>query len=153
MPMEFARRPYPGGGALYELELYVAVRACEDLAAGFYRYDALGHGLEPISGLTDNVGELLLGASHSTGIPGEQLQVLLIIAARFQRFAWKYESMAYAAILKNVGVLIQTMYLAATAMELAPCGIGSGDSDLFARCAGTDYYDETSIGEFLLGSL
>jgi SagB-type dehydrogenase family enzyme len=60
--------------------------------------------------------------------------------------------MAYALILKHVGVLYQTMYLAATAMSLAPCGIGCGDSDLFARAAGTDYYAETSVGEFLLGS-
>jgi hypothetical protein len=44
------------------------------------------------------------------------------------------------------------MYLAATAMGLAPCGVGVGDADLFARAAGTDYYAETSVGEFLLGS-
>jgi hypothetical protein len=44
------------------------------------------------------------------------------------------------------------MYLAATAMNLAPCALGCGDSDLFARAAGTDYYVETSVGEFLLGS-
>ena len=44
------------------------------------------------------------------------------------------------------------MYLVATAMDLAPCGLGVGDSDLFARIVGTDYYAETSIGEFILGS-
>jgi hypothetical protein len=44
------------------------------------------------------------------------------------------------------------MYLTATAMGLAPCAIGGGDADLFARAAGTDYCAETSVGEFLLGS-
>jgi hypothetical protein len=44
------------------------------------------------------------------------------------------------------------MYLVATAMDLAPCGVGCGDADLFARAVGTNYYDETSVGEFLLGS-
>ena len=44
------------------------------------------------------------------------------------------------------------MYLTATAMELAPCAIGTGDSDLFARASGLDYYEETSVGEFALGS-
>ena len=73
-------------------------------------------------------------------------------AARFPRVAWKYASMAYALTLKHVGVLYQTMYLAATAMDLAPCGVGCGDADLFARAAGTDYYAESSVGEFLLGS-
>jgi hypothetical protein len=37
-------------------------------------------------------------------------------------------------------------------MKLAPCAIGCGDSDLFARAAGTQYVEETSVGEFLLGS-
>jgi SagB-type dehydrogenase family enzyme len=54
--------------------------------------------------------------------------------------------------LKHVGVLYQTMYLTATAMGLAPCAIGGGDADRFAWAAGTDYYAETSVGEFLLGN-
>jgi hypothetical protein len=44
------------------------------------------------------------------------------------------------------------MYLTATAMGLAPCAIGGGDSDLFAKAAATNYCAETSVGEFLLGS-
>jgi SagB-type dehydrogenase family enzyme len=85
-------------------------------------------------------------------VPEDNVQVLLILAARFARVAWKYESIAYALTLKHVGVVYQTMYLAATAMGLAPCAIGGGDANLFARAAGTDYCAETSVGEFLLGS-
>jgi hypothetical protein len=44
------------------------------------------------------------------------------------------------------------MYLVATAMGLAPCALGGGDSDLFAAVARTNYYAETSVGEFILGS-
>lgn len=150
--MEFAFRPYPAGGALYELELYVAVNACADLATGLYHYVPQNHQLGRISGRTEEVDELFRGASRSTTIQSEDLQLLIIISARFQRMSWKYASMAYAATLKHVGVLYQTMYLAATAMELAPCGVGCGDSDLFARAIGSNYYDETSVGEFLLGS-
>jgi len=80
------------------------------------------------------------------------LQVLIVISARFRRVAWKYRSMAYAAILKNVGVVYQTMYLVATAMGLAPYAVGSGDSDCLARLIGTDVHVESSVGEFLLGS-
>ena len=150
--MDFAWRPYPGGGALYELELYLVVNACTDVDPGLYHYDPMSHRLEAISAPKNEVESLLYSASCATGIPAEELQVLLIIAARFQRVAWKYSSMAYAVILKHVGVLYQTMYLAATAMGLAPCGIGCGDSDLFCRAAGTEYYTESSVGEFLLGS-
>jgi SagB-type dehydrogenase family enzyme len=152
VPMEFALRPYPSAGALYELELNLAIQSCTDLIPGLYHYDALAHRLERISGMTPEVELLLRNASAATGVSVECIQVLAIISARFQRIAWKYASLAYDAILKHVGVLYQTMYLAATAMGLAPCGVGSGDSDLFCRAAATDYYTETSVGEFLLGS-
>jgi SagB-type dehydrogenase family enzyme len=77
---------------------------------------------------------------------------LITLAARFQRVSWKYQSIAYALILKNVGVIYSTMYLVATAMDLAPCALGTGDSDYFTKLSGTDYLQETSVGEFILGS-
>ena len=150
--MDAAPRPYPAAGGLYELELYVAVKRCENLESGFYYYDPQNHRLIEISRQTEAVEQLLQGASRSSGIASEQLQVLITISARFQRISWKYSAMAYAAILKDLGVLYQTMYLAATAMSLAPCALGYGDSDLFAALAGTEYYTETSVGEFLLGT-
>jgi SagB-type dehydrogenase family enzyme len=152
LPMDFAHRPYPGGGALYELEIYLAVEACEKLEAGLYHYLPQRHELRRVAGLTSDVSELLSGAARGAGIDRDGLQVLVILAARFQRVMWKYASIAYATILKNAGVLYQTMYLVATAMELAPCGLGCGNADLFARAAGTSYYEETSVGEFLLAS-
>ncbi len=152
IPMDFAPRPYPGGGALYELELYVTANACSGLAPGLYHYDAHDHRLERLTADEAAVDKLLGDASRSTTIPRGELQVLITIAARFQRVSWKYAAMAYAAILKHVGVVYQTMHLVATAMGLAPCGVGGGDSDSFAWAAGTDYFAETSVGEFLLGS-
>lgn len=150
--MDFTERPYPAGGGLYELEFYTVIGACQDLAPGLCHYDPQQHRLDRVCGATRDVDLLLQDAAASAGIARETLQVLVILTARFQRLAWKYESIAYSLMLKDVGVVYQTMYLAATAMGLAPCALGCGDSDLFARTAGTDYYAETSVGEFLLGS-
>jgi hypothetical protein len=61
---------------------------------------------------------------------------------------WKYQGMAYALILKDLGALLQTMYLVATAMNLAPCALGSGDTDLFAEATGLNPLEEASVGEF-----
>lgn len=151
-PVEFASRPYPAGGGMYEIEFYIAIKACQDLAPGLYHYDPLHHRLERLVGMARAVESLLDEAAASAGIAADSLQVLVILTARFERIAWKYESIAYALTLKHVGVVYQTMYLSATAMNLAPCALGCGDSDLFARAAGTDYYVESSVGEFLLGS-
>jgi SagB-type dehydrogenase family enzyme len=150
--MDFAARPYPAGGGLYELEVYAAVNRCANLATALYYYDPAAHRLIRLCERTADLDGLLRDAAESTGIPADSLQVLLVLAARFPRLAWKYESIAYALTLKHVGVVFQTMYLVATAMGLAPCAIGGGDADLFARAAGTDYITETSVGEFLLGS-
>jgi oxazoline/thiazoline dehydrogenase len=153
MPMAVASRPYPSGGALYELEFYAAIEACDGLDPGLYYYEPREHGLIRICGRSAELTGLFQDAADSAGIPENTVQVLLVLAARVPRISWKYSSIAYALILKHVGVVYQTMYLAATAMGLAPCALGCGDSNAFARAAGTDYYDETSVGEFLLGSL
>jgi SagB-type dehydrogenase family enzyme len=150
--MQGATRPYPAGGGLYELEVYAVVNRCRGLDDGLYQYDALGHRLGRLAGRTGEVEALLSDAASAAVVAPEALQVLLILASRFPRLAWKYASLAYALTLKHVGVVYQTMYLAATAMGLAPCALGAGNSDLFARAAGVRYYEETSVGEFLLGS-
>ncbi|MFL6236669.1 MAG: dehydrogenase, partial [Thermoanaerobaculia bacterium] len=49
---EVSGRPYPGGGAIYELEIYPVVNRCEGLDAGLYHYDPQDHRLERLSGRT-----------------------------------------------------------------------------------------------------
>ncbi|GAP94234.1 SagB family peptide dehydrogenase [Leptolyngbya sp. NIES-2104] len=151
---EVSYHPYPNEGALYELELYSIVNRCDGIPSGFYHYEPLSHQLWWISDKTEPVEALLSDAWQSMRRQGmsQVPQVLIVIAARFQRLAWKYEPMAYALMLKHVGVLHQTMYLTATAMNLASCGLGGGNSDSFTKAAGCDYDAETPVGEFALGS-
>jgi SagB-type dehydrogenase family enzyme len=148
---ELSSRPYPSGGAAYELELYPLVRQVDGTEPALYHYDPEAHTL----GLVAEPGPrttLLLEYARFTALMETQPQVVILIAARFGRVTWKYESMAYALVLKHVGVLLQTMYLVATAMGLAPCALGGGNSDAFAAATGLDYYAEPAVGEFILGS-
>ena len=78
-------------------------------------------------------------------------QILITIAARFGRMSWKYSSIAYALILKNVGVLTQTLYLMATDMGFGGCAIGSVNIDLFAKMTGIDFHVEGPVGQFAIG--
>jgi SagB-type dehydrogenase family enzyme len=142
--------PYPAGGALGELELYLVVRVVNGLQPGLYHYDRHGHRLERCPARNGVVRQLVRDAAASAGgVPPPQ--ILVVITARFARIMWKYEGMAYATILKHVGVLCQLMYLVATAMRLAPCALGAGNAELFSEAAGLDYFEESSVGEFLLG--
>jgi oxazoline/thiazoline dehydrogenase len=147
---EFTNRVYPSSGAAYELELYLAINRSNGLGSGLYHYSPVKHQLSRLSARTKAVSKLLKSAASTahTTVP----QILIIISARFPRMMWRYESIAYSAILKDVGVLYQTFYLVAAAMGLSACALGVGNSDLFSEAAGTNYYDETSVGEFMLGA-
>ena len=146
---EFTSRPYPSGGASYELELYANVGDHGPVAPALYWYDPVEHGLRLVRP-ADHETRALAHDAHIATAEQAWPQILFVVAARFQRVSWKYDAMAYATILKNTGVLYATMYLVATAMGLAACALGTGDSDRFARIARTRYVEETSVGEFML---
>jgi SagB-type dehydrogenase family enzyme len=149
-PMTYTVRPYPSGGSSYPLELYLAVDKCEGLDRGFYFYDAGEHALVPIDVRATELEALLKSAAFAMGEPGVP-QILITIAARFGRVSWKYSSIAYSLILKDVGALTQTFYLMATAMRLGGCAIGSINIDLFARMVGVDFFVEGPVGQFAIG--
>jgi len=146
----YAVRPYPSGGGSYELELYLAVDTCEGLARGFYHYDAGGHALVPIGIRSHELDALLAGAQFAMGAPAVP-QIVITIAARFGRVSWKYSSIAYALILKDVGALMQTLYLMATDMGLGGCAIGIANIELFAKMTGVEFHVEGPVGQFAIG--
>jgi SagB-type dehydrogenase family enzyme len=150
LPITYTSRPYPSGGSSYPLELYLAVNKCAGLDRGFYFYDAGEHALVPIKVRASELEALLKSAAFAMGETGVP-QILITIAARFGRVSWKYSSIAYSLILKDVGVLTQTFYLMATAMGLGGCAIGSINIDLFARMTGIDFYVEGPVGQFAIG--
>ena len=143
-------RPYPSAGAAYELELYLAVASCEGLGRGFYHYDAGAHVLAPIGVPANELEALLAEAEDAMGAPVAP-QILITIAARFGRISWKYSSIAYALILKDVGVLTQTLYLMAADMGLGGCAIGITNIDLFAKMTGVEFHVEGPVGQFAIG--
>jgi oxazoline/thiazoline dehydrogenase len=146
---EVSSRPYPAGGAIYEIELYTALHGCVGIENGFYHYCPQRHVLERLQDQSNTNDKLMNAAQMATGLD-KYPHMLIVMSARFQRLAWKYEGFAYALMLKHVGIIHQTFYLAATAMGISACAIGTGNPDLFCSAAGTNYYEESSVGEFML---
>jgi SagB-type dehydrogenase family enzyme len=147
---DYALRPYPSAGASYELELYLAVNACEGLPHGIYHYDADGHALVAIDVAANTLDASLVAAASAMGVETPP-QILITIAARFGRISWKYSSLAYSLVLKDVGVLLQTFYLMATDLDLGGCAVGIANIDLFARMTGIEFHVEGPVGQFALG--
>jgi SagB-type dehydrogenase family enzyme len=148
--LEHAVRPYPSAGASYELELYLAVDKCEGLERGMYHYDAEGHVLVRIATRAPYFEALLREAQFAMGVSATP-QIVITITARFGRVSWKYSSIAYSLILKDVGVLLQTFYLEAAALGLGGCAVGTTDIELFAKMTGLAFHAEGPVGQFVLG--
>jgi SagB-type dehydrogenase family enzyme len=150
LEIDYTRRPYPSAGASYELELYLAVANCEGLEKGFYHYDADRHALVSIKVRPQELARLLASAQFAMDAAAPP-QILITIAARFNRVSWKYSAIAYSLILKDVGVLLQTLYLTATDLDLGGCAIGTGNIDLLSKMTGQEFHVEGPVGQFALG--
>jgi oxazoline/thiazoline dehydrogenase len=148
---ETTRRASPSGGGCHSLEVYAVSNECEGVRRGIYHYGPLEHVLHPIE-CPEILIDALLRDAQIAADRSEPPQLLFVISSRFRRLSWKYSGIAYATGLKDLGALLQTMYLVATALGLSPCALGAGDSHLFAQAVGTAWSEESSIGEFMLGS-
>ena len=76
------------------------------------------------------------------------------MASRYARQAGLHRQtgLSYALILKDVGSIYQQLYLVATALGLAPCGLSFGSSELFEQASGLPNHLECSVGEFMIGN-
>lgn len=149
--IETLSAPYPSGGSMYELIFYLTIYECEGLEPGFYQYNAFEHKLCLLQHKNKDTDTMMWYARACTG--SEQLPPAVItFAADFERMFWKYENMAYAAILKNVGVVFQTLYLVATDLGLGACAIGNGNIETLGRLTKKTVLQESSVGEFILGN-
>lgn len=149
-PVE-ALRPFAGAGARSELEIYVLAENVDGLAPGAYRYDAFEHHLELVRTRDAHQERILRGVSAAAGGLARTPPVTLLVTAVFGRIMQRYEGVGLGLIYKDCGCLLQTLYLVATAMGLAPCAIGTGEELDNSRWLGLDPLVEAQVGCFLVG--
>lgn len=149
--IELLSAPYPSGGGMYELHFYLTIYDCDGLEPGFYHYNAFDHSLSLLQRRNNNTDAMMWYARACMGSETFPPAVITF-SADFERMFWKYEHMAYAAILKNVGVIFQTLYLVATDLDLGACAIGNGNIEVLKHLTGKPLLQESSVGEFILGN-
>ena len=145
-------RPYPSGGGIYSLELYMvlAENAVEGISAGLYKYLPDHHGLYSITERHADFLPFLEAAGSSAG--SESPPVVILLTSRFANQSAAYGDLAYSLILKEVGCLFQTFYLAGEYLHLKCCALGGGAPNaLLARLCNTNEVDSPLVGEFMLG--
>lgn len=143
------RKPYPSAGGLHPLTLYLALGNVEGIAPGLYRYGATAHALHRVREMDDDVKQLLVDAAYGTAPTAPE--VLVVLASRVARSFAAYGPIAYTLLLKEVGVVMESLCLTATAMGMGACPIGTGDAARFARATGLNPWQEASVGELAIG--
>jgi len=147
-------RNYPSGGARYPLEIYPVLLNVQSFTRGFYYYHPFHHRLEFLGRKSRYLDALRHVVRMRMGRPADDRSepaVLFLVTAVFPRTCWKYIGIPFPLILQETGALYQTMYLAATAMKLAPCAIGAFPERAVGEILGLDPAEEAQVGLFALG--
>jgi SagB-type dehydrogenase family enzyme len=75
----------------------------------------------------------------------EEAACVFVWTAIVGRSKWKYRERAYRYIYMDVGHIGQTLYLAATALDIGCCGVGAFFDEEVDRVMGVDGKNEISV--------
>lgn len=118
----YGLRTAPSAGALYPLEIYIAVSNVNDLNPGVYKYKPQNHTLEKI-----DEGDKRLNISNAA-LQQDAIansSAIVIISAVYERTAVKYGSRAERYIHIEVGSVGQNIYLQSVSLGLGTVMIGA----------------------------
>jgi SagB-type dehydrogenase family enzyme len=142
------RRCLPSAGALYPLELYVAVSRVAGLVPGLYHYDPRGHALAQ---LRDH--DCIEAISDAVFLPEvrEGAGAVLLLSAMFGRSKLKYGERAYRFALLEAGHAMQNLLLVATSLGLGSCPVGGFIDDRLNDLLDIDGVEEALLYACIIG--
>lgn len=109
-------RAAPSAGALYPVEIYLAVRRVAGLAEGIYHYEPITHSLALLRA-GDPTPELLDACCLQPHVTSAAVTVLF--SGVFERTMRKYGARGYRYVLLDAGHVAQNLCLSATSLQLA----------------------------------
>jgi len=115
-------RTAPSAGALYPLEVYVAVGNVADLDAGVYRYDPTTHALSEVR--KGDVLRSLSRAAYWQKSAGAGA-IAIVFSAVYERTTGKYGEKGIRFAHMEAGHAAQNVYLQAEALGLATVVVGA----------------------------
>jgi SagB-type dehydrogenase family enzyme len=121
-------RTAPSAGALYPLEIYVAVNNVKDLSPGLYKYKPQNHTVIKISD-GDKRSDISNAALRQDAI--ENSSAIVLITAVYERTSVKYGGRAERYVHIEAGAVGQNIYLQSVPLKIGTVMIGAfKDEDL-----------------------
>ena len=117
-------RTAPSAGALYPLELYLAVGNADDLLAGVYKYEPLKHALNLIAE-GDIRDELCRAALRQSCI--RDAAMVMVFSAVYERATKYYGERGIRYLYMEVGHAAQNVHLQVISLNLGTVVIGAFD--------------------------
>jgi len=145
----FAFRAVPSSGALFPIEVYPVVFDVADLRPGVYHYNVQHHALDLVRPGDFRADVFTAAVSQEMLLHASLVTVLTGIFARVQ---WKYVDRSYRYLMLEAGHLGQNLYLEATSLGLAPCGIGAFFDDQLNHLVEVDGTNETTVYLLAIGA-
>lgn len=126
-------RTAPSAGALYPLEVYVAVGNVEGINQGIYKYVPDGHKLVKIKG--EDVREKLRKAAFCQ-LCISRAPIDIVFVGAYERTTGKYGRRGIRYVHMEVGHAAQNVYLQAEALNLGTVVIGAFDDEEVKKILG-----------------
>lgn len=143
-------RAAPSGGALYPIEVYLAVRRVEGIASGVYHYAAKEHVLELLRE-GDPSEELLRACHYHESL--QQAALVFVFSAVLERTKRKYGERGYRLVLLEAGHVAQNLCLASTALNLGCMNICGFFDDRLNQLLFIDGLEEAALYAAYVGSI
>jgi SagB-type dehydrogenase family enzyme len=126
----YGLRTAPSAGALYPLELYIAVSNVNELSPGLYKYKPQNHTIKKI-----NEGDKRTDISNASLQQDaiENSSAIVIITSVFERTAVKYGKRAERYVHIEVGHVGQNIYLQSLSLGLGTVMIGAFNDDALKK--------------------
>jgi len=138
----FDFRASPSAGALYPIETYILASRVEEIPPGLYHYNVKEAQLSLLK-----EGHFGPDICHA-GLGQEMLEeaaCVFIWTAIVERSKWKYRERAFRYIYMDAGHIGQSLYLAATSLNLGCCTVGAFFDEEVDCLIGVDGKEEISV--------
>jgi SagB-type dehydrogenase family enzyme len=114
-PLRFA----PSVGGLPDVETYLVLNRATDFEPGLYHYAPVAHALEQLTA-ADLRSQLAKSCMQDFV---KEAAGVAILTCSLERVSWKYGARSYRYAHADCGVIVENMYLVATALGMSGCAI------------------------------